>query len=632
MKVTRRQLMRAGIVTGAAAAIGGPQLLAQSNKAAAATIDPTTISQFVTPLFIMPVMPMLGTTSSYDGYSLAARPFTQQMLPSGFPATTALGFGSTSAPGSFRVPSYTIEATVDRETRLTWYNQMLQANGNYQPPLLPIDPTLHWFNAQAGVSGRDSHSTFTSTPGPYTGPLPLVVHLHGSHDYEENDGYPEAWFLPAANNIPAGYATVGSYYEQFKEEAQQNYGVVWQSASSTYVFANDQRATNLWFHDHSLGITRTSVRSGLLGMYMLRGGSSDLPPGVLPGPAPRLGDPPGLSYYEIPLVFQDATFNTDGSLYFPPANTSWAGPYIPTTDIPPIWNAVFTGSTILVNGNTWPYLNVEPRRYRFRLLNGCGVRPLTLKVVADPNGTPPQEVALPIWVIGSDGGFLPAPQELQGTTGLPILQSERYDIIIDFTGLTPGTNLYMTNEGGGAAVGTTGSVMEFRVVPLKSTDTSVPPGQLSLPGYTPLGAATNTRQVSFNQIASADEPTVTANLFLCGTLNANGTGNPLDWSDPITENPALNSTEIWEIYNFAAGGHDFHIHLVQFQIQNRQPLSGGSTIAPSPWETGDKDSCTAPTGQITRIKAHFDHQSRFVWHCHFLDHEDNSMMRPYMVG
>jgi FtsP/CotA-like multicopper oxidase with cupredoxin domain len=631
MRPTRRQLLKGGVVAGAAVALGGPQLLARGSRAVAATIDPTTIQQFVTPLFVLPAMPLSGSTSNYDQWSLAARPFSQQMLPAGMPATKVLGFGSTTASGTFHTPSYTIEARTNRQTRLTWCNQLVDSSGNYYPPLLPIDPTLHWANPPGGTSGRDSHPVFTSTPGPYTGPLPLVVHLHGAHDYEDADGYPEAWYLPVARNIPAGYATVGSYYQQFKEEAQQRAGVVWAPGSATFVFDNDQRATNLWFHDHSLGMTRTSVHSGLLGYYLLRGGSSDLPPGVLPGPAPKVGDKPGTSYYELPLVFQDPTFNADGSLFFPSANTASPGPYAPTTDIPPIWNAVFTGSTIVVNGNTWPYLNVEPRRYRFRLLNGCNVRPMTLKVVSDPSGTPPQEVALPIWVIGSDGGFLPAPQVLQGTTGLPILQSERYDVIIDFTGLTPGTNLYLTNEGGGAAVGTTGSVMQFRVVPLKSTDTSVPPDQLSLPGYVALGAATNTRQVSFNMLASTYQPSVTANLFLGGTVNADGTPNPLDWSAPMTETPAYGSTEIWEVYNFAAGGHDFHVHLVEFQIQNRQPIAGGAVIPPSVWETGDKDSCTAPPGQITRIKAHFDHRSRFVWHCHFLDHEDNGMMRPYQV-
>jgi spore coat protein A, manganese oxidase len=629
MRLTRRQLLRAGLVTGAGAAIGGPVLLA-SKGASAQQIDPTTIPQFVTQLFTLPAMPPASPSSPYC-FSLAARPVTQQVLPSSYPATPGFAFGAPAVPSTFHAPGYTLNVAADEPSQITWANQLVDSSGNYVPPLLPVDPTLHWTNPPGGTSGRDGTPTFTSTPGPYTGPVPLVVHLHGSHDYEENDGYPEAWWLPVAKNIPSGYATVGSFYDQFKEEAADNYGVIWQPGTSIYSFANDQRATQLWYHDHSLGMTRTNVRAGLAGMYLIHGGSSDLPPGVLPGPGPQLGDPPGTQYYEYELIFQDATFNTDGTLYMPSTNTFSSGPYIPTTDIPPIWNEVFLGNTIAVNGNTWPYLNVQPRRYRFRMLNSCGIRPLVLKIVSDPTDTPPVTPALPIWVIGSDGGFLPAPANL-GDNGLQILTSERYDIIVDFTGIAPGTDLYMSNEGGGSTVGTTGSVMQFRVVPLTSTDTSTPPADLTLPGFQTITApVTNTRQVSFNEQASTFDSSVIAR-FLGGTVNSDGTANPLDWAAPITENPALNATEIWEIYNFATGGHDFHVHLVQFQVQGRTPIGGGSTSPPAPYEVGDKDSVSAPAGQITTIKATFDHQSRFVWHCHFLDHEDNDMMRPYQVG
>jgi spore coat protein A, manganese oxidase len=194
----------------------------------------------------------------------------------------------------------------------------------------------------------------------------------------------------------------------------------------------------------------------------------------------------------------------------------------------------------------------------------------------------------------------------------------------------------MSNEGGGSTVGTTGSVMQFQVVPLTSTDTSTPPADLTLPTFTPITAAvTNTRNVSFNEVASTFDSSVIAS-FQCGTVNDPGTtsatGNPLGWADPLTENPALNSTEIWNIYNFAAGGHDFHVHLVEFQVQSRTPIAGGTASGPEPYEVGYKDSCSAPAGMITTILATFDHQSRYVWHCHFLDHEDHDMMRPLQVG
>jgi bilirubin oxidase len=124
-------------------------------------------------------------------------------------------------------------------------------------------------------------------------------------------------------------------------------------------------------------------------MYLLRGGSSDIAPGTLPGPAPKLGDAAGTRYYEIPLVIQDRSFNADGWLFFPDSRDFFGdvtpgGPYIPTTDVSPMWNPEFFGNTIVVNGNTWPTLTVEPRRYRFRLLNACNTRAMLLKIVSDP--------------------------------------------------------------------------------------------------------------------------------------------------------------------------------------------------------------------------------------------------------
>jgi FtsP/CotA-like multicopper oxidase with cupredoxin domain len=266
-------------------------------------------------------------------------------------------------------------------------------------------------------------------------------------------------------------------------------------------------------------MTQLNVYAGPAGFYLMRGGPSDLPAGVLPGPAPQLGDPPGTKYYEIPIVVQDQSFNADGSLFYPDSREffdGFAGPYIGTetypgsgiqSDISPIWNPEFFGNTMVVNGRTWPFLHVEPRRYRFRFLNGCNSRFLILKIVSDRPARRPARPALPFWQIGTEGGFLPAPVQLGG---LLMGLAERADVIVDFSGLSVGTELYLINEGpdepfgGGvpdrdfpaADPGTTGQVMKFVVVPLTSTDTSVPPDQLSLPAFTPLGAATNTRRVA----------------------------------------------------------------------------------------------------------------------------------------
>ncbi len=311
--------------------------------------------------------------------------------------------------------------------------------------------------------------------------------------------------------------------------------------------------------------------------------------------------------------------------------------------MPPIWNAEFFANAMVVNGRTWPYLEVEPRRYRLRFLNGCNSRFLILKIVADPLATRPATPALPFWQIGTEGGFLPAPVTLeQLLMGL----AERADVIVDFTGLRVGTELYLINEGpdepfGGGTPGTdfaaadpdtTGQVMKFTVVPPTGMDTSQDPARLTLPAFKPLGAATTTRQVSLNEEASTFRNFDGPVAALLGTLDGAGNPVPRRWEDSVTENPALNALEVWEMHNFTEDAHPIHIHVVQFQVVDRQPIGGGKVRPPESWETGFKDTVIAFPGEITRVKARFDQAGLFVWHCHILEHEDNEMMRPYVIG
>jgi spore coat protein A, manganese oxidase len=294
---------------------------------------------------------------------------------------------------------------------------------------------------------------------------------------------------------------------------------------------------------------------------------------------------------------------------------------------------------MVVNGRSWPVLDVEPRRYRFRLLNGCNSRFLILKLAYDPMARP-AAAALPLWMIGADGGFLPAPVALQQVLLGP---AERADVIVDFTGLPAGTDIYLVNLGPDEPFGmlteppdpvadpqTTGQVMKFHVVPLASKDISMPPDRLTLPAFKRLGAATRTRQVSLNEEVSAvfDGP-IAAKL---GTLAPNGEPVVLGWDDEITENPAVGSIEQWELYNFTEDAHPIHIHEVQFQVVNRQSIGGGAARDPEPSEIGYKDTVIAYPGEITRLKARFDLAGLYVWHCHIVEHEDNEMMRPYFIG
>jgi spore coat protein A len=637
MNLSRRQFLNAGAVTGAALVL--PWHLAKARALAQATpaLDPAAIDKYVTPLVIPPAMPRTATikAGTIDYYVIAVVQFTQQILPTGLPGTRVWSYQLRNAQATRNYPAFTIEARAGRPVRVQWINGLVDAAGNYLPHILPIDPTLHWANPPGGVAGRDSRPAFATTPGAYTGPVPIVTHLHGGHNSEEHDGYPEAWYLPAAANIPAGYATVGSFYDQFKAKSQAATGAAWAPGTAVFEYENGQPASTLWFHDHTLGMTRANVYAGPTGFYMVRGGPNDLPAGVLPGPAPARGDPAGTRYYEIPLAIQDRSFHADGSLFYPGSRAffdGFDGPYIPGSDVPPIWNPEVFGNTMLVNGKTWPFLEVEPRRYRLRLLNGCNARFLILRL---GNG-------LPFWQIGAEGGFLPAPVQLGQ---LLIAPAERADVIVDFTGLA-GQTIRLLNLGpdepfGGGEPGTdfdaadpqtTGQVMEFRVtLPLTGTDTSTPPAQLDLPAPPKPGPATSARQVSLNEAASTfpgfDGPVAA----LLGTMNPDGTPNPLGWADPITENVAVGAVEEWAMHNFTEDAHAIHIHEIQFQVVNRKPF-GGSASGPEPGETGLKDTVIAYPGQITRVRALYDRAGLFVWHCHMLEHEDNEMMRPYRIS
>ena len=645
--LTRRQLLKAGVLAGVA--VGMPVRWRWSSPVLAANglLDPASVPKYTTPLVIPPAMPTTSVISEagrpVQYYELAVRQFRQQILPAGLPDTTVWSYGSVSHPGTFNYPAFTVEADVDGLVRVKWLNELVDARGNYLPHLLAVDPTLHWANPPGGQQGRDMRPSFGSAPGPYTGPVPIVTHLHGGHTSDESDGFAEAWYLPRARNIPDGYARVGSHYQPFRTKFQKAHGQAWTPGNAVFQYDNDQPASTLWYHDHTLGMTRLNVYAGPAGFYLLRGGGFDTEAGELPGPAPAIGDAPGTRYFEIPLAIQDRSFASDGGLFYPDTRAffdEFGGPYIPDSDVSPMWNPEFFGNTMVVNGNTWPSLDVEPRRYRFRILNGCNGRFLILKLVLGDPTVRPASAALPFLQIGADGGFLPAPVELER---LLVGPAERADVIVDFTGLPEGTAVHLINEGpdepfgGGepdvdfdaADPATTGQVMRFSLVPLAAPDTSQIPA--SLPAPPKPGPETVTRQVSLNELESTHPGFEGPVAALLGTVNPDRTGNPLGWADPITESVAVGTTEVWEIHNFTEDAHPIHIHEVLFEVVNREPFDAVAR-GPESWETGLKDTVTAYPGEITRVRALFDRAGLYVWHCHLVEHEDNEMMRPYRIG
>jgi FtsP/CotA-like multicopper oxidase with cupredoxin domain len=630
------------------------------------TLEPDDVAKYVLPLVKPPAMPG-KLNKNKDKYKIAVRQFTQRILSPPHPMTTVWSYGSIDHPGTvaeggtFNYPAFTIEATADKTVHIIWKNELVDDMGNFLPHILPIDQTLHWANPPGGMAGRDKRGT---DPTPYMGPVPLVTHVHGAHTNEDSDGYAEAWYLPDAVNIPAGYATTGTFFDYFNTK----YGHDWGPGSAAFKYPNDQPATTLWYHDHALGMTRANVYAGPAGFWLIRGGLYDMDLGYT---APGVGDDPLGEYTEIPIVIQDRSFNEDGSLFYPDNRAFFEVlepsqlqiPFIPDiacdglpSDVSPIWNPEFFGNMMVVNGFTWPYLNVERRRYRFRFLNGCNSRFLVLKMTTSPRGDN-DDFNTPggtFWQIGAEQGFLPAPVELDYLLMAP---AERADVIVDFSQFAEGDEVILVNDGPDAPFGgittedlsdwaSTGIVMKFIVGAAPASDPGADPETLVLPQIPILGLTDNTRAVSLNEEESASvraSEDVSGNIVLdcatgevfgptaalLGTLNLDGSGNPLLWSDLITENPALNSTEEWEIHNFTEDAHPIHVHLVKFELLGR---GADGTQSPEAWETGPKDTVIAYPGEITRIKMMFDLPGFYVWHCHIVEHEDNEMMRPYHVG
>jgi spore coat protein A, manganese oxidase len=381
-----------------------------------------------------------------------------------------------------------------------------------------------------------------------------VVHLHGGKVPPASDGYPEDWYTP-------GKAAV-------------------------YHYPNQQDAAALWYHDHALGITRLNVYAGLFGLFLVRDefeDGLDLPRGK----------------YEIPLMLYDRSFDREAQLFYPVSGD----PRSP-------WVSEVFGDGILVNGKLFPYLEVEPRFYRFRVLNAANGRFFHLAFSSRAS----------FYQIGTDLGLLARPVALES---LLLAPGERADVLVDFSA-HQGDSLVLTSD--------SLRIMQFRVGQNVEGEKGSLPSILREVARLPEDSAAKTRILTLGE---KDAITGMAEMMLL---------NNAHWNMPISENPQLNSIEIWSLLNFTDDSHPIHLHGVRFQILDRRSFEPelyyhggtihfiGAPVAPSPNEMGWKDTVQAHSGMVTRIIAKFDgYPGRFVWHCHILEHEDNEMMRPYQI-
>ncbi|NOU92560.1 multicopper oxidase domain-containing protein [Paenibacillus sp. LMG 31456] len=499
------------------------------------------LQKFLDKLPILETIPPVKRDKKGSYYEVTMREFTQK-LHRDLKPTRLWGYNG-------MYPGPTFDVMKNETTYVKWINDLPTKH------FLPIDTTIH---------GADRNLPEVRT----------VVHVHGGKQPAHSDGYPEAWFT-------RNFEQTGPLFER-----------------EVYEYPNLEAAP-LWYHDHSMGITRLNMYAGLAGFYIIRDKyeqSLNLPRGV----------------YEIPLLVQDRSFNPDGSLYYP-STPDKKNPRLPFPSIV----TPFDADTILVNGKVWPYLEVEPRKYRFRILNSSNSRAITFKL----------DSGQPLFQIGTDRGLLERPVKMNE---ILLLTTERADVIVDFS-RSFGKSIVLKNVFKGASPETT-DVMQFRVtVPLKGKDTSSLPEYLTKIDFLSRKQASKTRDLTLVRVA--DEYGRSLNL-LDGKM----------WIDRISEKIELGTVEIWRLINVSADDHPIHLHIVDMQILERQPFNvahfqttgklkfTGPKDPPEPNERGFKDTIRAPAGQVTSFIASFGPLTgRFVWHCHMLEHEDYEMMRPFEI-
>jgi spore coat protein A, manganese oxidase len=381
-----------------------------------------------------------------------------------------------------------------------------------------------------------------------------VVHVHGAKASPENDGYPEDWTTPGH--------------------------------SSLFHYPNQQGAATLWYHDHAMGIERLNQYAGLLGLYLLRDPTDE----ALALPAGR---------YELPLILCDRGFGQDGQLRY-----STSG----SPDAP--WVSEIYCDAHLVNGKLFPYLDLEPRRYRFRVLNASNSRFYDLSLSSGAT----------FHQIGTDQGLLTAPVPLRKVTLGP---AERADLLVDF-GEAAGQKILLKSQ--------SFELMQFRVGTARAGRSARLPSKLRPVPKLQESSAVKTRLLTLDEY---HDPKTQRMLML---LNAKR------WHEPVTEKPELDSIEIWKLMNLTEDSHPIHLHLVRFQILDRQLFDADEyktsgklllerqPMPPAPNEAGWKDTVRVDPGTITRIIVKFEgYAGRYVWHCHLLEHAANEMMRPFEV-
>lgn len=378
----------------------------------------------------------------------------------------------------------------------------------------------------------------------------MSVHLHGCYTRAPFDGWAEDVTKP------------GEYKD--------------------YYYPNSQSARTLWYHDHAVGQTAENAYFGQAGFYILHDPAED-----------ALGLPMGK--YDIPLALNSKSYNSDGTLYNPKNE-----------------RMSMEGDVIHVNGQPWPYLSVEPRKYRLRWLDSSISRTFKLSF-ADDDGK-----SVPFQVIGADTGLLTKPVT---SSDLEISMAERWEIIFDFSAYA-GQNVTVKNEDEGGPRGNndggnTDKVMRFVVGNTVSDffNNGNPPSNLRTVPFPPNKSGKVDRSFDFEMVQ--------------GTWEVNGV-TFADTKNRILANPPRGAIEIWSLTNGNGGmAHPVHIHLVDFQILSR---TGGQRGVLDYEKEALKDVVLVERGETVNVIARYaPYDGVYMFHCHNLIHEDHDMMAAFNV-
>ena len=472
-------------------------------------------------------------------------------------------------------PGRTFQVQSGEPLEVTWENRLtdlpyLITNLNGESV---VDTSLHWAYSLPGYEGFSIDENGT----------PLVMHLHGGHSDFYVDGNPEFFFSP-------GWKIRGPQW-----------------VTKKYVYQNDQPAGNLWYHDHSLGLTRLNVYAGMAGFYFVR---DDWDTGAIDNPL-------GLPAYphELAYALQDRMFKDNGELFYPAfeGDPFWDDFITGEGATPPFPGgpsalAEFFGDHMVVNGKIWPKTDVERRNYRMHLLNGCDSRFMVLRFRPAPMGATDLSHAgdpLPFYVIGSDQGLASSPTMVDTLVFEP---GSRYDIVFDFSQVPMGTRVIMENLVGdspfGGAFGDdldpdedffpdrqTDRIMAFDVTETPSGVADNFPAAFVGPYQGNNNSVDRLRKVAlfegmdeFGRLQPLLGTAEPATDYLGSPINWPDTPAYVDaglvgqmegsiaWHSPTTENPKLGDTEEWEMWNVTGDAHPVHLHLVNFEILGRQRI------------------------------------------------------------